>query len=74
MGISRATLQRMEQAGTGADGVAIDAWLKAIHYCGLFGYVYARLFGAEYASERANAVSEVDTIDLAELFKGADQN
>ena len=74
MGISRATLQRMEQGGRGADGVAIDAWIKAIHYCGLYDYVSARLFGPEHASERAKAVREVDTIDLTDLFKGEDPN
>ncbi len=74
MGISRATLQRMEQAGKGADGVAIEAWLKAIHYCGLYDYLYARLFSPEYASERANAAREADTIYLADLLKGEDPN
>lgn len=60
IGISRATVQRMEAGGVVAAGVAIEAWLRALRYCGLNDYILERLTRPEFATERALAVRESD--------------
>lgn len=60
IGISRATIQRIETAGPLAAGISIEAWLKTIAYCGLHDYFFSRLTGPEFATDRALAVRESD--------------
>lgn len=60
IGISRATIQRIETAGPLAAGVSIEGWLKILHYCGLHDYFFQRLTGPEFATDRALAVREAD--------------